>query len=184
MARVETDIFRIGPEQQTSADPNAINGVPHRWVGTGLSGGSSNDTIALEDFARARLALEQANMPMTNLVAFVDPSVEFTLNTLTNLTNVSYNPRWEGVITSGLANGMTFKVNIYGFDVYISQFLKSGISDTIYAHAGTGLVANCFFSATPGLMPIVGAVRQPRRSTPSITRIVNVKSTSRPCAMA
>lgn len=161
MVRMENDVFRVGPEAQTSGDPNAINGVAHRWIGTGQSGGSSNDTIALEDFARARLALEKANMPMTNLVAFVDPSCEFTLNTLTNLTNVSYNPRWEGVITSGLANGMVFKVNIYGFDVYITQHLKTGISETIYGHAGTGLAANIFFSATPGLMPITGVIRQP-----------------------
>lgn len=163
MKRLEVDILRVGPKQQTQSDPNVINGIPHRWFGTGKDGaGTSNDTISLDDFARARLALEKANMPLENLIAFVDPSVEFTLNTLTNLTNVSFNPRWEGIITTGLGNGAVFKVNIYGFDVYISQNLPLQTqSETIFGRTKSGFVSNCFFSASADVTPIVGAIRQP-----------------------
>lgn len=154
--QLEVDALRIGVDRQTASDPNSINGVSHRWVGTG-----SSNTISVEDFARARLALQKANVPMTNLVAIVDPSVEFTFNTLSNLTNVLNNPHWEGIVRDGISTGMQFRANIYGFDVYVSQNLKTGLTDTIHSHAATNGVANLFFSAAPDAVPFVGAVRQP-----------------------
>lgn len=163
MKVMEQDALRIGVERQTSADPNTINGVDHRWVGTGVgSGGTSNNTISVTDFARARLSLQMANVPMTNLIAIVDPSVEFTFNTLSNFTNMSFNPSWEGIVSTGVGNmtGMQFKVNIYGFDVYVSQNLKQGLVDNIHSHAATNGVANLFFSTAPEAQPLVGAVRQ------------------------
>lgn len=158
MKRLEADVLRIGPERQTSGDYNSINGVQHRWVGTGPS-----NSISIEDFARARLALQKANVPLTNLTAIVDPSVEFTFNTLANVTNVINNPQWEGIVRDGVGTGMQFRVNIYGFDVYVSQNLKQNISETIPGggQAVTDGVANLFFSAAPGASPFVGAVRQP-----------------------
>lgn len=157
MKRMEVDALRVGPEGQTASDPNVINGVAHRWVGTG-----TGQSISVEDFARARLSLQKSNVPMTNLVAIVDPSVEFTFNTLSNFTNLSFNPAWEGIVREGISTGMQFKVNIYGFDVYVSHNLKSGITDTIYSQAATDGVANLFFSAAGGdLNPFVGAIRQP-----------------------
>jgi hypothetical protein len=98
---------------------------------------------------------------MTNLVAIVDPSVEYALSTLTNLTNMSNNPRWEGIVSSGISTGMKFLVNIYGFDVYVSQNLKAGIAETISGRTTTTGVANLFFSATQDVLPFVGSVRQP-----------------------
>ncbi len=153
--QLEVDALRVGPERQTASDPNAINGVAHRWVGTG-----TGNTISVEDFARARLALQKANVPMSNLVAIVDPSVEFTFNTLANITNVMNNPHWEGIVRDGIGTGMQFRANIYGFDVYVSQNLKQGLTDNIYGHASTNGVANLFFSAAPDAVPFVGAVRQ------------------------
>lgn len=158
--RVETDALRIGVERQTANDFNAINGVAHRWVGTGTSGGVSNNSISVEDFARARLALQKANVPLDNLVAIVDPSVEFTFNTLANITNVINNPRWEGIIPEGIGTGMQFRVNIYGFDVYVSQNLHQDINETIGGQTVNNGVANLFFSASAGAQPFVGAIRQ------------------------
>ena len=155
-AAMETKILAVGPEAQTASNVNAINGADHRWVGSGL-----NETMAPEDFAKALYALQKANVPMTNLVAIVDPSVEYKLNTMTNIVNVSNNPHWEGIITSGMSSGMRFIKNIYGFDVYVSQFLKQNASsetvDSVTAAAG---VANLFFSASSDALPIVGAIRQ------------------------
>lgn len=157
--RLEVDALRVGPEAQTAGDPNALEGVAHRWVGTGGTGGGS---ISVEDFARARLALQKANVPMTNLIAIVDPSVAYTFNTLANITNVINNPKWEGIVRDGISTGMQFKANIYGFDVYESNYLSTPATETIYGKAsGSNAVANLFFSAASGVQPIIGAIRQP-----------------------
>jgi hypothetical protein len=101
-------------------------------------------------------------VPDVNLVAIVDPSVEYAINTISNLTNVSNNPMWEGVITSGIASGRRFVKNIYGFDVYTSNYLPAAASETINAVAtGANGVCNVFMSlASPDIMPFVGAWRQ------------------------
>lgn len=156
MTAIEAKIFDVANDGQTASSTNSINGAYHRMVA-----GGTNDTIAVEDFARAKFALDKANVPVQGRVAIVDPSVEYTLNTLTNITNVSNNPTWEGIITSGMSTGMRFLRNIYGFDVYISQFLKSGISETVNSNSVTNGVANLFFSTASDVLPIVGLLRQP-----------------------
>jgi len=153
---METRILEVGPDGQTASDLNTINGGDHRFVGTG-----TNDVIAVTDFARAKYALQKANVPMTNLVAIVDPSVEFELSTQTQLTNISNNPRWEGIVRDGMSTGMKFIMNVYGFDVWVSQNLKSGIGETIDSNAVTNGVANLFFSAASDIVPFVGQLRQP-----------------------
>lgn len=156
-AAMEAKILNVGPLAQTAANTNTINGAAHRWIGSG-----TNETMAPQDFAKALFALQKANVPMTNLVAIVDPSVEYALNTMTNLVNVSNNPRWEGVIGSGLSSGMRFIKNIYGFDVYTSQFLHTNASTENIGSPTTaaGAVNNLFFSAAGDAKPIVGAIRQ------------------------
>lgn len=156
MKAMEIDIMTLGPDGQTAANANTINGAAHRWVGAG-----TNEVIALQDFARARYALQMANVPMTNLTAIVDPSVEYTLSTLTNLVNVSNNPRWEGIVSSGISTGMKFIANVYGFDVYVSQNLKQGVAESIGGRTTTVAAANLFFSASPDVLPFVGSIRQP-----------------------
>lgn len=158
MKSIEVDVLAIGPNGQTASDVNAINGARHRWVA-----GGANEVMELEDFARARYALHKANIPMTNLVAIVDPSVEFTLSTLTGTTNVVNNPQWEGIIRDGMSSGMRFVNNIYGFDIYTSDNLKSGITETIGGVSTTAGVANLFFSAAPDALPFVGSIRQAPR---------------------
>lgn len=160
LEKLETDIFALAAAGasggQTGSNVNAINGAAHRFVGSGTS-----EAIAVADFARALHSLKKANMPDTNLVAIVDPSVEYSLNTLTNLTNVSNNPMWEGVITSGLASGRKFVKNIYGFDVYTSNYLPKNQNETIGGLTTAAGVANVFFSASDAdLMPFIGAWRQ------------------------
>jgi hypothetical protein len=154
---METKILAVGPEGQTASNVNAINGADHRWVGSG-----SNETMAVTDFAKANYALDMANVPMDNRIAIVHPSVGYALSTITNLTNISNNPRWEGVVRDGGLTGTKFLMNVYGFDVYTSQNLKTNTSsetvDGVTASAG---VANMFFSAASDLLPIVGLIRQP-----------------------
>jgi len=160
MKAFEVDTMALAPNYQTADDSNTINGAKHRWVASG-----TNEVINIDDFAKARFALQKANVPMTNLVAIVDPSVEFELSTLSNLTNmIQPHPAWEGVLTNGLSSGIRFVNNIYGFDVYVSQNLKANTgSETIDSVTATSGVNNLFFSAAPEVLPFIGSIRQPAR---------------------
>ena len=159
--RLETDIFNVGQPDatqggQTAGNTNTINGAYHRFVASG-----TDQTMRLEDFAKAKFALRKANIPLSGLVAIVDPSVGYELETLTNIVNVSNNPQWEGIVTSGITTGMRFIKNVYGFDVYESNYLSSGYTETIDSVTGTSAIANLFFSvADPMIVPFVGAWRQ------------------------
>lgn len=155
MKSMEVDLLAKGPDGQTASSLNVINGGEHRFIGSGTS-----EVITTTDFARARYALQKANVPMTNLVAIVDPSVEYELSTLTNLSNVSFNPHWEGIVRTGMSTGTQFRMNVYGFDVYVCQNLKSGIAETIDGVTAAAGVANLFFSAAPDVLPFVGGIRQ------------------------
>lgn len=170
--RLEVDILKEGQPKtgnpagyQTAGADNSINGARHRFVGSTTA--NSVQVLGPEDFAYARYALKKANVPDSNLIAIVDPHVEYILNTTTNLVNVSNNPRWEGIIADGIGNGMKFVKNVYGFDVYTSNYLplcgqnQTGLTETIDSKAsGTNAVANLFFSADSDLTPFVGAWRQ------------------------
>lgn len=162
MERVEADIFKLS-HTQTLSDLNTINGGDHRFVASGSV--NSNAAIQIKDFARALHALKVANVPQTDLIAIVDPSVEYTLNTLSNLVNVQNNPRWEGIVADGIASGMKFVKNVYGFDVYTSQYLAdagstSNGSETINSVSVANGKENIFFSAAADIKPFIGAWRQ------------------------
>ena len=152
------------PESGVSANSSEdVDGIAHR-----ISGGNSGK-IELADFAYARYALKKASTPDRGLVAIVDPSVEFQLNTLTNIVGVSNNPMFEGIVRDGIATGMRFVANVYGFDVYTSNFLKNDVDDSALAerdgtttndYSSTNGVANLFFGTEGDANPFVGAWRQ------------------------
>lgn len=153
---MEAKILSVGPDGQTASNLNAINGANHRWVGSG-----TNEVMAVQDFAKANYALDMANVPMNNRVAIVHPSVGYALSTITNLVNVSNNPRWEGIVANGGLTGTKFLMNVYGFDVYTSQNIKTNAaSETINAVTAAAGVNNLFFSAASDVLPFVGLIRQ------------------------
>jgi hypothetical protein len=157
MEAVETNILAQANSGQIAANTNSINTADHRWVGSGTS-----QAITFQDFARARYALFKANVPLTNLVAIVDPSVAYTLETQTNIVSLlSPMPMWENVIKEGAVTGFKFRFNLYGFDIYVSNYLPAISSETISSVAVTTGVANYLFSAAPGdTMPFIGGFRQ------------------------
>jgi len=118
----ETRFLSVANAAQTGADLNLVNGRPHRWVG---SAASNARTITLEDFISMKLAFDKANSPAGGRIAIVDPVVEATLNSLTNLVNVSNNPMFEGMVTEGFARDHRFVRNVFGWDVYTSNFLPT-----------------------------------------------------------
>jgi len=151
------------PESGVSANSNeTLNSISMRVGSTG-----TGEVITLKEFAYARYALKKQNVPDSNLVAIVDPSVEYTLNTLSNIVNVSNNPRFEGLVRDGIATGMRFVANVYGFDVYCSNFLPDATDNALADLAGanqdyssTNGKVNLFFSADQSVNPFVGAFRQ------------------------
>jgi hypothetical protein len=163
MEHFEATTFAAPEVGVTANSAETLDGVAHR-----ISGGNAG-RLELADFAFARYALKKSNVPDRGLVAIVDPSVEYQLNTLTNLVNVSNNPMWDGIVRDGIATGMRFVANVYGFDVYTSNYLKNTVADAALlekdgttandfsANAG---VANLFFSSDAGANPFVGAWRQ------------------------
>ena len=179
MEAVETRILSRASAGQTANNPNTINGADHRWVGTGsgtfpgTAGIAGTQTLALRDFAKALYSLTKAQVPLTNLTAIVDPAVAYALQSSASVTSyLSPMPMWENVIQNGLVTGMRFRFNLYGFDVYTSNYLANPGIETITPSAvgavawtvGTATissVANLFFSAATGdTCPLIGGFRQ------------------------
>lgn len=162
MEHFETSIL-TKPEAIYSANgQGVINGYAHRMAG------ANSGQIELADFAYANLALTKANAPSTNRIAIVDPSVAFIFETLSNLTSVSNNPRWEGIVSDSISTGMSFVKSVYGFDVYTSNYLPD-VTDsalperdqsTTNNYSSVAGKANYFFSADADVTPWKAAWRQ------------------------
>lgn len=162
MEKLETDILKTpGPNgsqsgtKQDANDTNSINGYEHRYIGSG-----TNETISVIDFAKAKLSLKKSNVPMTQMIAIVDPTVGYEIETSTNFINFSSaNARWDDIVERGLTTGMRFIKNIYGFDVYESNYLDDA-NETISGITTSQGKQNLFFSAEASVLPIMGAWRQ------------------------
>lgn len=155
MESMEDHALRVGPDAQTASNLNTINGGHHRFIG-----GGTNETIALKDFALAKYALQKAQVPLTGLTAIVDPSVEIALKSQATLLALDTNPKWEGVVRDDMSTGTKFSFSIFGWDVYVSNWLKKNVNETIDGKTTASGVANLFFSSTAEALPFIGAVRQ------------------------
>jgi len=156
---LETNIFALA-NSQTAANPNTINGAAHRFCGSG----DTNTTLVLSDYAKAKFALDKANASMAR-VAIIDPSQEHKLNTLASLVALDHNPKFEGIVTEGFVNsttGMRFSKHIYGFDVYVSNYLATPTGATVDGTVTmpANPVANIFMSFGGDESPFKGAWRQ------------------------
>lgn len=135
---VETDFLSAANAAQTGANLNLVNARPHRWVG---SAAANARTLVVEDFIAMKLAFDKANVPQMGRIAMVDPVVEATLNSLTNLVNVSNNPMFEGIVTQGFAQNHKFIRNIFGFDIYTSNKLPTITAAEAIDASGYGLTS-------------------------------------------
>lgn len=161
---LETNIFALAASQ-TAANPNTINNAPHRFVASG----ATNTVLGLSDFAEAKFAMDKAGVTQAR-IAVVDASQEYVLNTLANVVNVQNNAKFEGIVQEGFVNsttGMRFSKHIYGFDVYVSNYLAT-ITGTESINADSrgaivspsGAVQNVFMSIGADETPFKGAWRQ------------------------
>ena len=163
---VEVRIFDRFNAAQTASNANQYNGADHRWIGSALSG--TNRAMGLNDFAKAQYSLLKANVPLRGCCAVVDPSVAYTIATQANVMNLlSPNAQWAPIVNGGLTTGavtgsMKFMFNIFGFDVYVSNYLPVVGVETINGVSSVaGAVANFMFTVgNEDIMPIIGGYRQ------------------------
>jgi hypothetical protein len=164
----ESRFLAVANAAQTNANVNLVNGRPHRWIGGGS--GVTTRVMSISDLIGMKLAFDKANVPAAGRMAIVDPIVEATLNSLTNLVNVSNNPMFEGIITEGFAKDHKFVRNIFGFDIWTSNFLPvktatEALNASSYNLANTtaaiGDVANIFMCVSDdSTKPIMHAWRR------------------------
>jgi hypothetical protein len=165
---METKILELANEQTLDSD-NLINNAMHRFVGGGDGTSFPTNALVIEDFAYAKLALKKAAVPMSGLIAVVSPETEYNLNLTANIVDISNNPMWDGIVTTGMgdATGMRFIRNIYGFDVYVSDYLATNAANeaALTERDGTavadtaGMVSNIFMSiANDDVKPFIGAM--------------------------
>jgi hypothetical protein len=167
----ETDMLNQ-QAKQTSANVNAVNGVAHRYV---ASGGSGARTLTIDDIVYAKIAFDKALMPDEGRILILDPLAEGSLNKITNLTNVSNNPHFEGIVETGFGRNMKFIKNVFGFDVFVSNKLPTLSVAEILDTSGAGVltapssndtgevgdVVNQFWCVADDMTtPIMGAWRQ------------------------
>lgn len=159
----ETNLWARHNSIQTAAATNTVNSVAHRFIATGTS-----QVVDLSDFAYVKLALDKAYVPDQGRIMVVDPAVEFTLNKLLGAQAFNYNPMFEGLVTEGFRKNYRFIRNLYGIDIYVSNFLPKIASESINASAVgrtnasvTNGVCNFAFSvASDSLKPLMGAWRR------------------------
>ena len=116
----ETTFLATANAAQTNADPNVINGFAHRIAST-----EPNNVFALSQLIAMRLAFDKANVPETGRVFIADPIVEATLNGLVTITH-DVTPFGEAILRDGLSRGMRFVMNLFGFDIILSNRLPRG----------------------------------------------------------
>ena len=122
----ETDLLNTSETMQTLSNPNAINGLAHRFVASGTS-----ERLDLDDIIYAKLAMNRASLPSEGRILIIDSVAEATFDSLANLVNVSNNPRFEGIVETGFAKNMHFIKHVYGFDVYVSNRLPHQSAEAI-----------------------------------------------------
>ena len=159
---LETRVLRLQREQTTN-NSNTINGAYHRFTANG-----SGRVITIQDLAYVNYALKKANAGNSMMIGIVDPSFEFNTN-ISSQVVTSDNPMYQGIITTGMGSGMRFVRNIYGIDLYTSNYLDAEVtaesSLTDYQGNTTASVAgdkiNVFFSASDRAnLPFIGAWRR------------------------
>ena len=149
----ESDIANL-QSGQTASNPNTINGVDHRYVASG-----TDEVITLADVQKAKLALDKAKVMRGNRRAFVDPSVTYTLQQISNVIQQDVYGS-NAHIREGM-NGTAYVGRFAGFDIFESLFLDT-VTETITATAptagsdtGTSALVNMFL----GEEAFIGAMR-------------------------
>lgn len=122
--KFESDFLATGAKvYAASSDPFNVNGFAHKIVSA-----ETNGVFALSHLVDMKLAFNKANVPSEGRVFICDGVVEATLNNLVGIVS-NITPFAEDLIEQGMARGMQFRMNLYGFDVVTSNRLHVADAD-------------------------------------------------------
>ena len=158
--RYETDFLETAAAPFVAATTNmAVNGFGHFLVSA-----ETNGIFDIDMLIDMRLAADKANVPATGRVWIVDPVVEATLNKKVSITN-DVTQFAAQIMERGLASGMSFINNWFGWDIMTSNRLARGS-----ANEGTTSIADAVFNIGMCILddqtkPVMGAWRR----QPSVT---------------
>ncbi len=153
--RFETDFLSTAADPyKTATDGKPINGFPHFIVSD-----ETNNTFSTEHLVRMRLAFDKANVPSVGRVAIVDPVVEATLNLRVNITN-DVTQFAANIMANGLASGMRFINNWYGWDIMTSNRLYKGAADDGTTSVANGVFNLCMCILDDQTKPVMAAWRR------------------------
>lgn len=150
----ESDIANL-QSGQTADDPNTINSVDHRYIGTG-----TNEAITLGDLQKAKLALDKAKVARGGRRGFFDPTVTYQLQQISNVIQQDVYGS-NAHIREGM-NGSTFVGRFAGMDLFESLLLDNAVAETITATAPTSgalTTTNGFANMIVGAEAFIGAMR-------------------------
>lgn len=150
----ETRFLATANSAQTNANPNTINGFAHR-----IASAVANNIFALEHLIQMRLAFNKANVPQEGRVFLVDPIVEATLNMQVQIGR-DVTPFAQSILEAGMARGMKYMMNLYGWEIIVSNRLPTGTFSDGTTSVTNG-VANIFMCVLDDqTKPIMGAWRR------------------------
>ncbi len=154
--KFETDFLAVaGNYYQTNAGaPANINGFPHFVVSA-----ATGNVAKVNHFLRMKLAFDKAKVPDDGRVAIVDPVVAATLNGYVSLTS-NITQFAKDLIENGMARGMRFAWNLFGWDVITSNRLPVGVwnDGTTTITNGVGNIFMCVLDDQT--KPVMGAWRR------------------------
>ena len=145
----------------TAADPykNISDGAPINGFNHFIVSAETNNTFSLEHLVRMRLAFDKANVPAQGRICIVDPVVEATLNLRVSITN-DVTPFAEKILEEGLATGMRFWTNWYGWDIMTSNRLYKGRGNDGTTNIADGVYNLCMCVLDDQCKPVMGAWRR------------------------
>ena len=150
---------------QTLGNANLINNAAHRFAGKGTGG-----ALTIEDFGAIKLAFDKAYVPTENRMLIITPEMEFELNKLLNITEVSngsqFNFNVDGLVTTGFGDKLNIVRNIFGINIMVSHNLPDVTTETLTQYDGTnsasitGKACIAMSMADASSMPFMGVIRQ------------------------
>ena len=153
--------------QQTLGNANLINGKAHRFAGSSTA---TAGAISVEDFGALKLAFDSAYVPTENRMLIITPEMEFELNKLLNITEVTngsnFNYNIDGMVQTGFGDKLNIVRNIFGFNIMVSHNLPSITAETLTKYDGTGSASItgkacvAMSMADASSMPFMGVLRQ------------------------
>jgi hypothetical protein len=152
----ETRFLATAASGHSNDGNNVVNGFNHRKVG-----GGTGQTAVPQDFIEFKLAANKAKVPSKGRIFFVDAVVEASLNKLVTVTQ-DVTDFGKNVLNDGLATGMTWHMNLFGWDLIVTDFLprETGATDGTLTVAGSAVINVGMCVLDDNCKPVMGAWRR------------------------